>query len=147
MTAYVDNEDECPICYVTYGEQPDGEFITKDGINNSDHISDCKHYFCYPCWKKIYIKTVNERFVGCPLCRADVTCWLKSHYCVYVEEEEDEDEGIGYIQINQRRLYFDYTIFNEEINRQRDNHNQSQDNDENENEVVEQEIRLENEVV
>jgi len=76
---------ECPICYNTYGYQPDGwSFLTKDGKNNSDMADVCKHYVCVICCYQLS----KQEIVLCPLCREDWTEWIHTHY----DEEEEEDE-------------------------------------------------------
>ena len=45
----MDCEKECPICYVKYGKQEDGEFVCGDGKWNSDMSDLCKHSICVKC--------------------------------------------------------------------------------------------------
>jgi hypothetical protein len=79
---------DCPICYTTYGDQPDGSFLTKDGKNNSEMADECKHYVCYRCCYQLS----KQKIVSCPLCREDWTEWIHTHYEEDEEEEEEEED-------------------------------------------------------
>ena len=89
-------DDSCPICYSEYGPQEDGTFLCKDGINNSDYESTCKHYICVECCDKMCRKAVYDRDeVQCPICRYDWTQWIIYRYkddSYYNDDDEDEDE-------------------------------------------------------
>lgn len=74
-------DKNCPICYETYGEQSDGSFLCKDGIDNSNFETPCKHYICVKCCLGL-IKDKNEDDdeVKCPMCREDWTEWVFNRY-------------------------------------------------------------------
>jgi hypothetical protein len=78
-------QDECPICYRTYGEQHDGSFLCKDGKDNSDYSDVCQHYICVECCTVL----AEQETVSCPLCREDWANWIHSHY---PDEESGEEE-------------------------------------------------------
>jgi len=84
------SEEYFAICFREYGEQLDGKFLTMNGIDNSDYISLCKHYFCNECLKKIY--NLYNEIDRCPLCREDITIWLKNHYYTSDSEDDCDDE-------------------------------------------------------
>ena len=83
-------DHSCPICYLNYGEQEDGSFLCKDGIDNSDYESPCKHYICVTCCRKM-CKVASEAKdeVRCPLCREDWTQWIFNNR----DYDEDEEES------------------------------------------------------
>ena len=76
----MENDIVCPICYKQYGEQPDGDFLCMDGIQNSEYgkYSNCRHWFCVDCINEIYLQ--DNYTVFCPLCREDITDWIFTHY-------------------------------------------------------------------
>ena len=92
----MDCDKECPICYVKYGKQEDGEFVCGDGKWNSDMSDLCKHSICVKCCKILRNKFIEdededeEKKVRCPLCREDWTYWIESHY--YTTDEESDEE-------------------------------------------------------
>lgn len=111
-------DNECPICYVKYGEQEDGNFICKDGKCNSLFSTECTHYICVPCARTLYnnlritMKGIeededeeNEAVVRCPLCRENWTEWLLNS-TEYAEggifEEEDE---LDYVTLIENSIY------------------------------------------
>lgn len=77
----MDSNNECPICFKTYGYQYDDDdedeyFLCKDGKNNSDISENCKHYICVEC-----CEALSEQIeINCPLCREDWTDWIHSRY-------------------------------------------------------------------
>lgn len=80
-------DNECPICFRTYGEQSDGSFLCKDGKVNSDDAENCQHYCCVDCIQTMYensrksfILKESCSCVHCPLCREDWTSWILNHY-------------------------------------------------------------------
>ena len=86
-----ETDTNCPICYNQYGNQPDGKFICKDGIKNSDFSENCNccHYICVDCCETLsHINTV----ILCPLCREDWTDWIKSHYDNDDDDNEEQDD-------------------------------------------------------
>lgn len=80
-----ETEDTCPICLRDY----DRETLLKDGIQNSDFNSLCTHWCCMECWYKIYYQ--HNEIDTCPICRADITEWLKSYYRPDSDSEEYDD--------------------------------------------------------
>ena len=85
----VAEDEQCPICFELYGE--DGDFFRcKDGIENSEIISKCRHWCCVHCWQSIY--NLHKENDYCPLCREDITDWLKTHYASEDEDEEEDDD-------------------------------------------------------
>lgn len=83
----MEDSDECPICFHSYGTQPDESFLCRDGIDNSNFESACKHYICVTC---VYELSKQDE-VRCPMCREDWTDWVNSHYCNSTTEDEDEE--------------------------------------------------------
>jgi hypothetical protein len=83
-----ETEDTCPICLRDY----DRNTLLKDGIQNSDCISDCNHWACVECWEQIYYQ--HNDIDTCPICRSDITDWLQSHYPLD-EESDSEEEDIN----------------------------------------------------
>ena len=88
------NQDECPICYKTYGIQHDGSFLCKDGKHNSDYAESCKHYICTECCYQLS----KQKNVKCPMCREDWDEWLRTldedsdhNSDDYSDEDSDED--------------------------------------------------------
>ena len=80
-----ETEDACPICLRDY----DRYSLAQDGPQNSDFNSLCNHWCCVECWTKIYYQQ-NDKDT-CPICRADITDWLKSHYPLDYDDDSDED--------------------------------------------------------
>ena len=61
-----DDDENCPVCFETYGLHEDGSFLYKDGVSNSDLKGhNCKHYLCINCWDIMYEKEIYN----CPLCK------------------------------------------------------------------------------
>jgi hypothetical protein len=83
----MENATECPICFKTYGDQPDGMFLCKDGKDNSEFADQCKHYFCVECCNHL---ANASSIVFCPLCREDWTEWAQQQYVNQDDEEEDD---------------------------------------------------------
>lgn len=51
---HADGDESCPICYIDYGAQPDGSFLCRDGLINSDcGTVACKHFCCVSCLQKM----------------------------------------------------------------------------------------------
>jgi hypothetical protein len=80
-----ETEDACPICLRDY----DRYSLAQDGPQNSDFNSLCNHWCCVECWSKIYYQE-NDKDT-CPICRADITEWLKSHYPLDEDDDSQED--------------------------------------------------------
>lgn len=78
-----ETEDTCPICLRDY----DRNTLLQDGPQNSDFENPCPHWCCVECWDTIYHQ-YNDTDT-CPICRADITDWLKSHYPLYDDEDSD----------------------------------------------------------
>jgi hypothetical protein len=89
-------DDECPICYIKYGEQEDGSFICQDGAINSGEEGYCDHWVCTRCAQTMHNnlrkKDDEDASECCPICRCDWTLWLLTHYDDEEEEEEKEEE-------------------------------------------------------
>ena len=81
-----ESENTCPICLRDY----DRYTLLKDGPQNSDCNSRCTHWCCIECWYEIYNKE-NDKDT-CPICRADITEWLKSHYPLDNDDESDSED-------------------------------------------------------
>jgi hypothetical protein len=61
-----DDDENCPVCFETYGLQEDGSFLYKDGVSNSGLEGyTCQHYLCINCWDIMYEKEIYN----CPLCK------------------------------------------------------------------------------
>jgi hypothetical protein len=91
MTSTNDDEN-CPVCFETYGLQEDGSFLYKDGVSNSylkGH--NCKHYLCINCWDIMYEKEIYN----CPLCRENLKFWI-INYDSWEDETEDEYDDDDY---------------------------------------------------
>ena len=57
-----DDDENCPVCFETYGLQEDGSFLYKNGVSNSDLKGhNCK----LNCWDIMYEKEIYN----CPLCK------------------------------------------------------------------------------
>jgi hypothetical protein len=69
-----ETDERCPICLEEY----DRYERQQDGICNSDCESDCPHWGCVNCWKKMWEQ--HNDIDECPICRRDITNWLKTHY-------------------------------------------------------------------
>jgi hypothetical protein len=78
-----ETEHTCPVCLRDYNRQT----LLKDGIQNSDFNSRCNHWCCMDCWAKIYYQ--HNEIDTCPICRADITEWLKSYYQPDSDSEDD----------------------------------------------------------
>ena len=77
----METDEYCPICLEEY----DRDTKQMDGIQNSDYESNCIHWACVACWQKIYrLRNVDDY---CPICKRNITDWLKTHY------ETDDDES------------------------------------------------------
>ena len=60
----------CPVCF-------EGDFSTDrlwDGPMNSDVPTRCTHWVCTECWREI-----NDGDRKCPICRDDVSSWLRRY--------------------------------------------------------------------
>ena len=77
-----ETDETCPICLEAYDKEI-GRL--KDGIQNSGYESNCPHWCCCMCWDQMY-KQYNDTY-SCPICKRDITDWLKTHY-----DSDDEDE-------------------------------------------------------
>lgn len=77
-----ETDETCPICLEAYDKEI-GRL--KDGIQNSEYESNCPHWCCCMCWDKMYRQ--NNDTYSCPICKRDITDWLKTHY-----DSDDEDE-------------------------------------------------------
>jgi len=76
-TYNVNELEECPICYLNYGEQDDGRFLCSDGIHKSDKFTTkCIHSCCVECIKELS-KADTAR---CPLCRENWSGFIKYYY-------------------------------------------------------------------
>jgi hypothetical protein len=73
---------ECPICYREYSRELG---ILQDGICNSGYQTNCTHYICVDCCKKLS----EYKNLKCPLCREDWSYWLES----YKEDDEDDEDN------------------------------------------------------
>lgn len=78
-----ETDEKCPICLEEYDREI-GRL--QDGIQNSDYESNCPHWCCCMCWDKMYRQNKSE--YHCPICKRDITCWLKTHY---EDSESDSD--------------------------------------------------------
>ena len=58
--------EECSVCH----ERPD----IWDGPMNSDVPTRCTHWACVTCWEEI-----ASRDRRCPICRDDLSVWLRRH--------------------------------------------------------------------
>jgi hypothetical protein len=76
-----ETDETCPMCLEEYDKEI-GRL--KDGIQNSEYESNCPHWGCCMCWRGMY-KQNKEKYC-CPICRRDITDWLKIHY----DDEDDE---------------------------------------------------------
>jgi len=84
-----ETDETCPICLEAY----DREIRRlKDGIRNSDCESNCPHWCCCMCWDTMYREDNDTDY--CPICKRDITDWLKTHY-EDDEEEDDDEEDMG----------------------------------------------------
>ncbi|NQX03138.1 hypothetical protein HQ447_20970 [bacterium] len=77
-----ETDEQCPICLEDYDR--DGGKL-KDGIQNSNFESNCPHLCCCMCWDEMYKQ--NKDNYSCPICRRDITEWLKTHY----DSDNDDD--------------------------------------------------------
>ena len=73
--------EECPVCH----EKPP----VWDGPMNSDVSTRCTHWLCVPCWARI---AARDR--RCPICREDLTMWIRRHDAEG-EAPEDSDESFS----------------------------------------------------
>ena len=78
-----ETDETCPICLEAYDREI-GRL--KDGIQNSDYESNCPHWCCCMCWDTMY-KQDKDTYC-CPICKRDITDWLKTHY----DSDDDDDE-------------------------------------------------------
>src|SRR4051812_24583338 len=69
----MDTEQNCPICYEEYNRDSG---VLMDGPSNSDLPNQCLHWFCVSCCEQLFYNKMTD----CPICRADITDWLLSHY-------------------------------------------------------------------
>ena len=53
---------------------------------NSDIPTRCTHWVCVPCWARI-----AERDKRCPICREDLSAWIRRHDAGGESSESDED--------------------------------------------------------
>lgn len=71
-----ETDEQCPICLEAY-DRDSGKL--QDGIRNSDDFeSNCPHWACCMCWDTMY-KQDKDTYC-CPICKRDITYWLKTHY-------------------------------------------------------------------
>ena len=82
-----ETDETCPICLEAYDREI-GRL--KDGIRNSDCESNCPHWCCSMCWDKMY-RQDNDTDC-CPICKRDITDWLKTHYDNDDDDEYDSDD-------------------------------------------------------
>jgi hypothetical protein len=80
-----ETDETCPICLEAYDREI-GRL--KDGIQNSGYESNCPHWCCCMCWDTMY-KQNNDTY-SCPICKMDITDWLKTHYDSDDDEEEED---------------------------------------------------------
>ena len=77
-----ETDETCPICLEAYDKEI-GRL--KDGIQNSEYESNCPHWCCCMCWDTMYRQNADK--YQCPICKRDITDWLKTHY-----DSDDDDE-------------------------------------------------------
>ena len=82
-----ETDETCPICLEAYDREL-GRL--KDGIRNSIYESNCPHSSCCMCWDTMY-KQNNDTYC-CPICKRDITHWLKTHYNSDDEDDDDYDD-------------------------------------------------------
>jgi hypothetical protein len=70
-----ETDETCPICLEAYDR--DGGKL-KDGIRNSNYESNCPHWCCCMCWDEMYKQDKDE--YNCPICKRDITEWIKDQY-------------------------------------------------------------------
>lgn len=91
----MDDETTCPICLEEYSRD---EWILSDGNMNHNIDSNCKHWFCIHCLRKMF----EHRIFNCPICRENIIILVSTYYhprfCFTPEEslenesyEEEED--------------------------------------------------------
>ncbi len=78
-------EDECPVCYKTYGEQPGGWTLLKDGPQSAQ----CKHSLCVDCCIQLSLQPT----ASCPMCREDWTEYLSGYAEANGYDEEEDEES------------------------------------------------------
>jgi hypothetical protein len=78
-----ETDETCPICLEAYDKEI-GRL--KDGIQNSEYESNCPHWCCCMCWDTMY-KQDKDTYC-CPICKRDITDWLKTHY----DSDDDDDD-------------------------------------------------------
>jgi hypothetical protein len=91
---FLDDNELCPICFIRYGYQEDGRFISRDGKVNSDYAvkGGCAHYICVPCCMSMKnLCNIKRRL--CPLCREDWSNWLQDYNETDEDETDSEDES------------------------------------------------------
>ena len=81
-----ETDETCPICLEAYDKEI-GRL--KDGIQNSEYESNYPHWCCSMCWDTMY-KQNNDTYC-CPICKRDITDWLKTHYDSDDEDDVDDD--------------------------------------------------------
>jgi len=79
-----ETDETCPICLEAYDREI-GRL--KDGIQNSNYESNCPHWCCCMCWDTMS-RQDNDTY-SCPICKTDITDWLKTHY---YSDSDDEEE-------------------------------------------------------
>jgi hypothetical protein len=77
-----ETDETCPLCLEAYDKEI-GRL--KDGIQNSGYESNCPHWCCCMCWDTMY-RQYKDTYC-CPICKRDITDWLKTHY-----DSDDDDE-------------------------------------------------------
>jgi len=91
----MENDKNCPICLEEYSRD---NYILKDSNDNHEIESDCKHWFCIHCLRKMF----EHRIFNCPICRENIIRLVSTYYhprfCFTPEEslenesnEEEED--------------------------------------------------------
>ena len=87
---FLQEREECPICYKLIGEQDDGSFLTKNGKANSQYAEVCNHYVCNQCCWQLS----TQATVQCPMCRESWTEWIHATY-YHLIESDDESESLN----------------------------------------------------
>ncbi len=84
------NIDDCPICLAK-----EVTIISPKGYENDS----CNHFICRECWKNI-----GERKPECPMCRKDLTKWMKEYLgtdiCSKEAYDEEDDPLMDYSLMN-----------------------------------------------